>query len=144
MFIRACTIRSGSSIRRACEWQAQMLFRSPTCSNLATVPPLRNRAKAARNILSPAHHNISSCSSSKGTTTTPYIDTTTGSFSRSSNEKDEAPLSVVELPTRLPHVLELLDGRYALTFCEIHPIPEDKECCATTFIVVRCGDAFLC
>jgi hypothetical protein len=30
-------------------------------------------------------------------------------------------------PPRLPHTLELEEGRYFLTFCDLNPIPEEQE-----------------
>lgn len=101
-----------------------MLFRSPTCSNLATFP-LPSATKKGR------HVNSGNC--------TPYIDNTNSSGISNVNKDEHVPAL---LPMRDPHVLQLGDGRYVLTFYDIHPIPEDKECSAQVYFIVRCGDYF--
>lgn len=98
-----------------------MLFRSTTCSNLAVVqgaygPDALDMTAGNKN-------------------TAPYIDTSTHTTSLKANcEPDHARH---ELPTRLPHTLQLNDGRYALTYYEILTIPEDEECTFEVHSIVR-------
>ena len=37
------------------------------------------------------------------------------------------PQSYASIPPRVPHTLELEEGRYVLTFCDLDPIPEEQE-----------------
>ena len=48
------------------------------------------------------------------------------------------PHSYASLPPRLPHTLELEEGRYVVTFCDLEPIPEEHEGPVTIRTAVRC------
>jgi hypothetical protein len=82
-----------------------MLFRSPTSFNLSSIAPADETADEP-----------SSDSANAETMTT---------SSRRKRQRHYSVDNVVQV--RLPHVLELYPGVYAITTCDMHSIPEDGE-----------------
>jgi hypothetical protein len=86
-----------------------MLFRSTTHSNLLSmVDGAAADADAQQSTL------VDKCES----------EIRSSDYSSSPPDNDDLHQSV--LMVRLPHVLELGPGIYAVTFCDIHPIPEER------------------
>jgi hypothetical protein len=81
-----------------------MLFRSPTSFNLSSIAPADETADEP-----------SSDSANAETMTT---------SSRRKRQRHYSVDNVVQV--RLPHVLELYPGVYAVTTCDMHPIPEGE------------------